>query len=126
MMTIKAEYLNHMGDDLTIVNAARVSFDAESEWHVSHDVRESGGGTVTFSTKVYLKERDKRLLQFLARGCTNKDWSELIKRVMESNDPEEVEGLLKYVKRMPTHWSPFSHATIQMRETVPIFVARQR
>lgn len=28
---MKAEYINHMGDDLTVVNAARVSFDKESE-----------------------------------------------------------------------------------------------
>jgi len=27
---------------------------------------------------------------------------------------------------MPTHWTPFSHAMISIRETVPIFVARQR
>ena len=28
---MKAEYISHMGDDLTVVNAARVSFDKESE-----------------------------------------------------------------------------------------------
>jgi thymidylate synthase (FAD) len=27
---MKAEYISHMGDDLTVVNAARVSFDKES------------------------------------------------------------------------------------------------
>ncbi len=32
MTDIKAEYIDHMGDDLTVVNAARVSFDKESEW----------------------------------------------------------------------------------------------
>ena len=29
---MKVEYINHMGDDLTVVNAARVSFDKESDW----------------------------------------------------------------------------------------------
>ena len=31
MANIKVDYINHMGDDLTVVNAARVSFDKESE-----------------------------------------------------------------------------------------------
>jgi hypothetical protein len=29
---MKAELIDHMGDDLTVVNAARVSFDKESDW----------------------------------------------------------------------------------------------
>ena len=29
---IKVDYFDHMGDDLTVVNAARVSFDKQSEW----------------------------------------------------------------------------------------------
>ena len=29
---MKAEYIDHMGTDLTVVNAARVSFDKEAEW----------------------------------------------------------------------------------------------
>ena len=29
---IKVELLNYMGDDLSVVNAARVSFDKESDW----------------------------------------------------------------------------------------------
>lgn len=30
------EYVNHMGDDLMVVNAARVSFDKESDWERQH------------------------------------------------------------------------------------------
>lgn len=39
----------------------------------------------------------------------------------ENND----EGLIKFLAR-EGHWTPFSHVMITMRETVPIFVARQR
>lgn len=35
------------------------------------------------------------------------------------------EGLIKFLARND-HWSPFSHPMIMMRETVPIFVVRQR
>ena len=39
----------------------------------------------------------------------------------ENND----KGLIKFLAR-EGHWTPFSHVMITMRETVPIFVARQR
>lgn len=42
---IKVEYINHMGDELTVVNAARVSFAGESQ---------------------ILNERDKKLIKYLA------------------------------------------------------------
>ena len=101
-----AEYLNHMGDDLTVVNAARVSFDAES-------------------TK--LSNRDKGLIQFLARGCSSLDWDHWIDALRSCDlSPEDIEKLLKHVKSMPTHWTPFAHCMVSIRETVPIFVARQR
>ena len=69
---IKAEYIDHMGSDLTVVNAARVSF--------SKEVDEMDG-------------KDEKLIKYLAEH---------------------------------DHWTPFSHPQIMIRETVPIFVARQR
>lgn len=71
-MTIKAEYISHMGDDLTVANAARVSFDKHKE-------------------------------------------------LIDGSD----EKLIKYLYNH-SHWSPFAHPQITLRETVPIFVARQR
>lgn len=107
---MKAEYLDHMGNDLTVVNAARVSFAAVSD---------------------ELTEKDKGLIQFLARGCMKKDWDALIEELSSPDaasvdNYDEINHLLKHVKNMPTHWTPFSHAMVSVRETVPIFVARQR
>ena len=100
-----AEYLDHMGTDLTVVNAARVSFSAES---------------------TELTGRDINLIQFLARGCTSGEWFANISILSSENlECDDAEKILKWVKSMPTHWTPFSHAMITMRETVPIFVARQ-
>ena len=107
---MKAELIDYMGTDLTVVNAARCSFSA-----VSNE----------------LTKGDIGLINFLARGCMSKDWTTFLDRI--HNLPTtvhdcrtEIEDILKYVKNMPTHWTPFSHAMITMRETVPIFVARQR
>lgn len=49
---MKVEYINHMGDDLMVVNAARVSFDKRS-------VLEEGK----------LADRDRKLIGYLARNA---------------------------------------------------------
>ncbi|QIB67141.1 FAD-dependent thymidylate synthase [Kineobactrum salinum] len=85
---MKADYIDHMGDDLRVVNAARVSFDKESDWATDENSPDGHG----LPTGI-LKEEDARLISYLARNG---------------------------------HWTPFSHPMITMRETIPIFVARQR
>lgn len=59
---MRAEYVQHWGDELTVVNAARVSFDKESEWE--EKVVDAVGG---FRTEKVLSDRDKKLVRFLAR-----------------------------------------------------------
>lgn len=72
-----ATLIDYMGSDITVVNAARVSFQKESS--LDDDGK--------------LLETDQRLINYLARH---------------------------------NHFTPFTHPQITMRETVPIFVARQR
>lgn len=74
---IKAELIDHLGTDLTVVNSARVSFNKESS-------RTETGELPT---------QDQRLINYLAKH---------------------------------NHFTPFTHPQITLRETVPIFVARQR
>ena len=56
---IEVTYKGSMGNDLTVVNAARVSFGKESEW----DYEESDA----YSFKQHMKARDKKLIQYLAK-----------------------------------------------------------
>ena len=100
-----AELIDSMGTDLTVVNAARCSFSAVS---------------------TELSKKDIGLINFLARGCMKSDWDDALHEAAMFYDVTELEKILKWAKNMPTHWSPFAHAMITMRETVPIFVARQR
>lgn len=89
---MRAELIDSMGTDLTVVNAARVSFDKESEWEDDeYESDPSGAFRLVYSQK--LGERDQKLINYLAKH---------------------------------NHWTPFSHVMVTMRETVPIFVARQR
>jgi len=55
MSKIKATLIDHMGSDLSVVNAARVSFGKESDWDY-HD-----------SQTMRLSERDTKLIRYLAK-----------------------------------------------------------
>lgn len=96
---MKAELVDVMGDDLRVVNAARVSFDKESDWGIVTNCGEDSCICLTphpdrcREAKFQLNEKDVKLLSYLAKHG---------------------------------HWTPFSHVMVTMRETVPIFVARQR
>lgn len=60
---MNVELINNMGSDLSVVNAARVSFDKGSEWNFWND-----DGVV----KKYMKPKDVDLIEYLAK---HKHWS---------------------------------------------------
>ena len=55
---MEVKLIDHMGSDLTVVNAARVSFDKVSEWNVIADDGVVGN---------YLKIEDENLIKYLAK-----------------------------------------------------------
>lgn len=55
---MNVELLDYMGSDLTVVDAARVSFDKKSEWE---SIKDNDG-----VTKKVLNNKDARLLKYLA------------------------------------------------------------
>ena len=129
---MQVTYKDHMGSDLEVVNAARVSFSGESDW----DWEECG--VKTFGNESYqkLSTKDEHLIKFLARGCTTKDWDQLFCDVAVAGrdeciytgteDRDKLQELLNHVKRMPSHWVPFANGgQIKMHFKVPLFVARQ-
>ena len=59
------QYVDHMGDDLTIVNAARVSFNKESSW----DGEQHWTGSIKDKA---LSEKDQKLIAYLAK---HKHWT---------------------------------------------------
>ena len=93
---IKVELIDHMGTDLTVVNAARVSFDKESAWEAvsihADDECDILLGEPYVRKERRLSDADVKLIAYLAKH---------------------------------NHWSPFAHTSIQLRIKAPIFVARQ-
>ena len=55
---MEVRLIDHMGSDLSVVNAARVSFAKESEWDIIPDVGPLKG---------YLKLGDEKLIKYLAK-----------------------------------------------------------
>lgn len=115
---IKVEYLDHMGSDLTVVNAARTSFGKESWWA---DVE-----------KMTLKDGDAGLIRYLATGYRTQEWDEFLDEIMGyalryDRDAAKVllTNALHAYKRRAQHWAPFAHPHIEIRVQMPIFLARQ-
>ena len=129
---MKVTYIDHMGDDLSVVNAAKVSFGKRSEWEPAGAVDDPWSHTK-------LSKKDQGLIQFLARGCTSGDWDALVDKfpfictahkeydtdIECWTDYDELQELLSYIRKMPSHWSPFAHTAITLHLKMPIFVARQ-
>lgn len=65
---MKVEYIDHMGDDLAVVDAARVSFDKASHWEIIGQGKEKGGVDITAS----LSDKDTKLIKYLA---THNHWT---------------------------------------------------
>jgi thymidylate synthase (FAD) len=123
------------GSDLTAVNAARKSFGKRSNWDIvtTNDVKydyETNRmvGDVTHELK--LKPKDKRLIEFLARGMTADDFSGFLDKVDASGGADFIDkGLLVELlwtwRNTPEHTSPFGHCFLSFEIKVPMFLARQ-
>jgi thymidylate synthase (FAD) len=61
MTQIEATYIDHMGSDLSVVNAARVSFGKKSAWNWSKELESGTGNGNT------LKAGDTKLINYLAK-----------------------------------------------------------
>ena len=98
MSQIEVTYIDHMGSDMSVVNAARVSFGKKSEWEFECDCvtdsscMEIGCDCGDPHTARQLSERDTKLIKYLAKHG---------------------------------HTSPFGHAFASFHVKAPIFVARQ-
>ena len=123
------------GSDLGIVNAARKSFGRRSEWGVElyDDPTRDDYKYCKESARYILKDKDKRLLEFLARGMTAADFDDFcndvqanIREYLDGNK-ECVETLIEQMwdwRNTPTHDTPFNHGFFSFEVKAPIFVAR--
>lgn len=126
---ITAQYMDHMGSDLSVVNAARASFGKESTWDYGPPTEHLGyNNEVHYRQEKILKPADAKLIRFLARGYRTLEWDELIEELRQygrDSDYDNLERALLEFKNKAQHWAPFAHPHVQIRVTMPIFLARQ-
>lgn len=104
MSTQNVDYITHMGDDLMVVNCARVSF-----------------GKV----KTVLDSADEQLIEYLATGLRRAERNDLIRSIINAESSEDANVLIDRIQSIQKHWAPFAHPQIQFRIECSISVARQ-
>lgn len=103
---MKVTYIDHMGTDLSVVQAAKVSFKKNAEEVSEKDIT--------------------RLINYLARGCDKGSWLQLLSEAKSSVDTlEDTEKFLEKVKHIDPHWTPFGHTAVTLHLKIPFFVANQ-
>lgn len=131
--------INHWGDDLNVVNNARVSFSKASSWEYQCHLCGSVSEDCKCQPRVFspgLKKEDKNLINYLARGMTSKDFETFITdtldeayKFIESGDEYNKERFIESLwewRKTPEHWTPFGNGNGALFHVkVPIFLARQ-
>ena len=102
---MKAIYENHYLTDNDVANFARHSF--------------------SDLAKNFSEADNHGLIRFLARGMKSQDWSELIDRMCNIDDPIEAEAMANYLRKIPEHWVPFGHPQISLRMSAPVPIRTQ-
>lgn len=132
---ISVTYEDHMGSDLSILNAARQSFSKRI-----NKLNSDG-------TPYVLNKKDIGLMHFLADGLRSEEWKELFfsfydffseyenlmavtmdeeaQKEVQNNSEQKFKERMRKFKRLPQHWAPFAHPQVSLRIEVPVFVARQ-
>ena len=89
------QLVDQMGSDLTVCNAARVSFAKETDWEIDREAADrlaASGSSAPASELVKLSEKDQKLLKYLAEHG---------------------------------HWTPFAHPQMTFRIKAPISIRTQ-
>ncbi len=129
---IRAEYIDHLGSDLMVVNAARTSFGKESDWVYAYPPEDAEGNQLDHEPPKVLKPADANLIRYLATGYKSSEWDAFLGEILEVANKHidsiartRLTKLLHAYKRRPQHWAPFAHPHLSLRMTLPMFLARQ-
>lgn len=100
-----AIYVDHMGNDDSVVNAARISMDKEATQ--------------------YSDKQNASLINYLATGMQSSDRNDLVYKVTNSKSDKLSAELINYIRNIPPHWTPFAHTAITLRMSAPVPIRTQ-
>jgi len=124
MTKIKVTLNDAMGDDLEVVNAAKVSFDADD------DVQPQGWEDVSVGClhreQPILTDKQRGLIKYLVRGMPTAEYDDMINRLFADHPSTDLikKSLWKF-RNTPLHAAPFGHCFMSFTVEAPVFVARQ-
>jgi thymidylate synthase (FAD) len=113
-----------MGDDLTPILSAKVSFDKDKDEEGVEEWENISVDNVSRRQPV-LKERHINLLNYLARGMSGSEFNLLVDSLVGCTDKDLITKALWAFRRTPTHAAPFGSCFVRFTVEAPIFVARQ-
>lgn len=105
MSNIRVKYIDHMGNDLSICNAARISMNDEADNYSMQD--------------------NIKLLHYLARGMSSKMYDTLVDDIMHMDGGSQIENAIRTYRGTSIHWTPFAHTCISIGVTAPIPIRTQ-
>ena len=103
---MKAELIDSMGSDLSVVNAARVSFDKVSEWD-----------------KIVVTDEEYEEGDFSDYTVSDTFLDPYFGRDLIKLKPEDAK-LITYLAKHD-HWTPFAHTAISLRMEAPVPIRTQ-
>lgn len=100
---MEVQYVDHMGNDLRVVDVARQSF-AQTD------------------SVVRTETQNRSLINYLAKGKSSKDIKAEIQSIMDCGDEVMAQELYNTIAKKNVHWTPFAHTaiTLQMKAPIPI------
>lgn len=108
-----AIYVDHMGNDNNVVNAARLSFGADA--------------------KEYTNAQNASLIRFLAYGVSSKEVAIQLAE-LKAGVPSQLDGddalrwaqdLYENLRHQDRHWTPFAHTAFSIKMKAPIPIRTQ-
>jgi len=123
MTQIRVTFEDVLGDDLSPVKDAKVSFDNDEtvEPECWHDV--SVGNL--HRQQPILTEKQRGLIKYLVRGMPTAEYEHMVDEIMSCGDRSRVKKLLWKWRKTPIHAAPFGHCYLKFTVEAPVFVARQ-
>lgn len=122
---INASLLHLMGDDLTVIQSAKVSFDNDDS------IEPIDWECVEFSPywrrqQPILTDKQRGLIRYLVRGMPSAEYEEIIDDFYDGGmTRHHIAMLIWKFRNTPIHAAPFGHCFMSFQVEAPVFVARQ-
>lgn len=103
---MEVKYVDHMGNDLRVVDVARQSF-AQTD------------------SVIRTESQNKSLINYLAKGKSSKDIQAELRAIIDCSDELEAQDLYNSIAKKNVHWTPFAHTAITLQIKAPIPIRTQ-